>query len=106
MLSAAPRELGMLSGIVGNAAGADDAAVHSQERRRGLMRRRDDPMRVTATCDFCWTVNELTIAAVPNEQPIHCSTCGGALGSLGELRHRNGMVASRELNASAPPHQA
>ena len=53
------------------------------------MHTRDTPVHLTATCDFCWTINELTISDVPDEQQIHCSTCGGSLGSLGELKRRN-----------------
>jgi hypothetical protein len=60
-----------------------------------------DPVRLTATCDFCWTINELTITAVADEQQVHCSTCGAELGSLGDLRRRNKMLARRDLDRTA-----
>ena len=68
------------------------------------MHSRKKTVRLTATCDFCWTINELTISAVPDEQQIHCSTCGGSLGSLGELKHRTDDLRAREPDRTMADH--
>jgi hypothetical protein len=65
---------------------------------------RTHAIRLMATCDFCWTINELTVSAVPDEQQVHCSTCGGALGSLGELKRRHEEVKAREPDRTVAHH--
>jgi hypothetical protein len=65
---------------------------------------RTDTVRLTATCDFCWTINTLTITDVPDEQQVHCSTCGGALGSLGELKHRHEEIKPRQPDRTVAHH--
>ena len=62
---------------------------------------RKNTVRLTATCDFCWTINDLTISDVPDEQQVHCSTCGGSLGSLGELKHRHEDPKTRESHRTS-----
>ena len=44
------------------------------------------PLRVSATCGYCATVNQLVVASIPSgEEEVRCSVCGGLLGTLGEL---------------------
>ena len=44
------------------------------------------PLRVSATCGYCATVNQLVVASIPSgEEEVRCSLCGGSLGALGEL---------------------
>jgi hypothetical protein len=44
------------------------------------------PLRVSATCGYCATVNQLVVASIPSgNEEVRCSLCGGALGTLGEL---------------------
>jgi hypothetical protein len=42
-------------------------------------------VRLTASCDFCGTSNELTILDAYDHQPVSCSTCGGSLGTVADL---------------------
>jgi hypothetical protein len=44
------------------------------------------PLRVSATCGYCATVNQLVVASIPSgEEEVRCSLCGGLLGTLDEL---------------------
>jgi hypothetical protein len=45
-----------------------------------------ETVRVTGTCPVCSTDNDLTINHVSDDQPLTCSTCGGHLGTLAQLR--------------------
>jgi hypothetical protein len=35
---------------------------------------------------------------------VHCSTCGGALGSLGELKHRHEEIKPRQPDRTVAHH--
>lgn len=51
-------------------------------------------------CDFCGHENELTFTAVRPEQRINCSTCGGHLGTVGELI--SSVVSPADVIATRP----
>lgn len=43
---------------------------------------------LNATCPFCGHATHLAVAAVslPNNQLVKCAVCGGAIGTIAELR--------------------
>jgi hypothetical protein len=44
-----------------------------------------ETVRATATCTFCGSENHLTISEIKADQRVDCSTCGGQLGTIGDL---------------------
>lgn len=53
------------------------------------------PIHVEIRCDFCSTHNELTVRDVVESQLVHCSQCGGVLGSIASLREATAKPAGR-----------
>jgi hypothetical protein len=59
--------------------------------------------RLSVTCDFCHSSNELTLSNVAPEQQVTCSVCGGLLGSLAQLRNGDDKGAEPGRPLSTKP---
>lgn len=52
--------------------------------------------RLTVTCTYCDTVNDLTVVDVHEHQEVRCSRCGAPVGNVGQLRDSGDAHAGRE----------